>query len=430
MKRKQTKHVRHEADTKGHHTERASVASTESKKGSAREQHTHDDSPSFKNRFVVIILCSILGACTCKIWEVLWPKVLAGGERGCALYLAPSLIPNSGRGVFAGESFKDFAAIDRVNTVSMPLENFYDQQLFNYAYGDDDDSRIIVMFGTGMIYNHRQPHTVQHYDATRGRPLTDPRAQKSPQSLHYKLDFHILRPVAAGEELFADYGEDWFFDRGITFDEELDDGPPLRYENTAALQEAGHCLSHIRIARSNIRGAGDGVFTTRAFAQGEIVSISPLISIPKSILDEVRNETVLANYCFSAPGTDDAFLPIGTAGMINHGGLAEEVGGSVVNLRVEWYMWSDQRRHAQHKPLDPQDVKRNAEAGKSPYGVYDLAYRATRNIAAGEELFISYGKEWEEAWRSYRRAKDLRASSGGDDEINAAEQLFRHFISM
>lgn len=43
-------------------------------------------------------------------------------EDECELFLAPSLIPNSGRGVFAGKSFDTGATIDKSNSVSIPME--------------------------------------------------------------------------------------------------------------------------------------------------------------------------------------------------------------------------------------------------------------------------------------------------------------------
>jgi hypothetical protein len=35
-------------------------------------------------------------------------------------------------------------------------------QLFNYVYGSEDDDESIVVFGIAMMYNHRNPKTVEH----------------------------------------------------------------------------------------------------------------------------------------------------------------------------------------------------------------------------------------------------------------------------
>lgn len=50
-------------------------------------------------------------------------------ESECELYLAPSLIPNSGRGVFAGKNFDTMTTIDKANSVSAPMENLYYEQV-------------------------------------------------------------------------------------------------------------------------------------------------------------------------------------------------------------------------------------------------------------------------------------------------------------
>lgn len=173
-----------------------------------------------------------------------------------------------------------------------------------------------------------------------------------------------------------------------------------------------------------------------------------MINIPKRILDRIQNDTVLSNYCFSVPDSEDVFLPIGAAGMINHG----QAGGlDLVNLRVEWYLWNN--NHPEFDSEEPPiQVNVSSDAGKSPYGLYDFAYIATRNIMAGEELFISYGTEWDAAWSEYisvkRDLKDKRVeeakrrSSTHADEENTehkvddwysattSEPLFRHYISL
>jgi hypothetical protein len=121
-------------------------------------------------------------------------------------------------------------------------------QIFNYVYADEDDY-VIAMLGTGMIYNHREPHTVEHFEATRGRSRSHPQTKLLPQSQHYKLDFKTLRPIAAGEELFGNYGEEWFWTRGIEVDDSLDSAIPMLYESLETLREVGHCLSDIQINR-------------------------------------------------------------------------------------------------------------------------------------------------------------------------------------
>jgi hypothetical protein len=211
-----------------------------------------------------------------------------------------------------------------------------------------------------------------------------------------------------------------------------------------------------------MRGAGDGVFTRRSFSKGDIVSISPLVNIPKHIMNKIENETVLGNYCFSTPESDDLFLPIGTAAMINHGGCESDK-NSLVNLRVEWYQWDSNHIVGAVREEDKNGIsgisdindgkqtsetsKKDGEDGKStsPYGLYDFAYIATRDIGSGEELFISYGRDWDDAWKRYRDDRsDARWQGNSDsndegwgdhsdsDSSGSSEEnnVFRHFISL
>ena len=47
----------------------------------------------------------------------------------CELYMAPSLIPNAGRGVFAGKRFDRLAEVDVSASISLPIEELYYQQV-------------------------------------------------------------------------------------------------------------------------------------------------------------------------------------------------------------------------------------------------------------------------------------------------------------
>ena len=37
-----------------------------------------------------------------------------------------------------------------------------------------------------------------------------------------------------------------------------------------------------------------------------------------------------------------------------------------------------------------------------PFAQLDLAFRATRPVAAGEELFFDYGEDWAAQWAAYK----------------------------
>jgi hypothetical protein len=155
------------------------------------------------------------------------------------------------------------------------------------------------------------------------------------------------------------------------------------------LRANGHCMTDIFVDKSSIPGlAGLGVFTKKAVKAGEIVSISPVIVMPRHTLEDMSDRTVILNYCMCGENSDAALFPIGTAGMMNHGGIAS-------NVKIEWFEW----------PALPGDVHHESrltwpieELERLPFAPLDFKYVATRDIEAGEELLLSYGEQWERAW--------------------------------
>jgi hypothetical protein len=212
------------------------------------------------------------------------------------------------------------------------------------------------------------------------------------------------------------------------------------------LEQHGTCLDTIRTAPSTIAGAGRGAFSKRSFAAGEVVTTSPLIHLTnRSILNlheigpdpndphkyiqlEKVGEQLAINYCFSHPETTLALCPYAArVNSINHAPSSSEQ----INLRVEWPQQQNANNSLNHnatylaKPLsDP---------------VWDtlkpqlvLQYVATRPIAPGDELFLSYGPEWEQAWerhvKMWQQSEITAPLPHGQDYISA-EAWNRHYHS-
>jgi hypothetical protein len=63
--------------------------------------------------------------------------------------------------------------------------------------------------------------------------------------------------------------------------------------------------------------------------------------MPRHTLAEISDRTVILNYCMCDEKSDTALFPIGTTGMMNHGGIN-------ANVKIEWFEW----------PAPPGDARR------------------------------------------------------------------------
>ncbi len=103
-----------------------------------------------------------------------------------------------GRGVFATIAFAKGDTVEITPTLDLP-EDDVAGQLGDYVFGSaEDESRVILLLGYGMLYNHSADPNVEY-------------VQHGPR----EIAFVALRDIAAGEELRIDYGEEWWETRGL-----------------------------------------------------------------------------------------------------------------------------------------------------------------------------------------------------------------------
>ena len=179
---------------------------------------------------------------------------------------------------------------------------------------------------------------------------------------------------------------------------------------TEWLQQFGRCMDNIRPGPSTIPHAGRGAFAHRDIPQGGLVAPVPLIQIPQEqVLDmhkivttqsdddgepmfvRADDETVigqqlLLNYCYGHPESTLMFVPGGAvAAFINHS--QEKTNAKMV--------WSKHPNH--HKHWFQLEPDRLVEEGNQYLGLL-MEIVATKPILEGDEIFIDYGDEWQEAW--------------------------------
>ena len=170
----------------------------------------------------------------------------------CDLYLAPSLTPGIGRGVFAGSSYTAGDTIENSVTISVS-NNFIssDWQLSNYLWATREPSITMAEFGAGMLYNHKNPALLSHQWPSHFKMSTE---QELAHTTYSTIPSAAIRDIAAGEELFVSYstGNDWLQQRGIFIIEAAENDthvPPIR--STEELQRIGICMTDVEVSIHN-----------------------------------------------------------------------------------------------------------------------------------------------------------------------------------
>jgi len=104
----------------------------------------------------------------------------------------------SGRGAFADRAIGKGDIIERCPALEVKDKDV-GGELLNYVfYGSEENLRLVAM-GYGMLFNHSSQPNVSYY-----REETD---------LGAELVLVALRDIRKGEELFYNYGDDWWATR-------------------------------------------------------------------------------------------------------------------------------------------------------------------------------------------------------------------------
>lgn len=344
----------------------------------------------------------------------------------CSLYLAPSFIKGVSRGVFAGKDFKKDDIIEISPTVAILTKFIEDLQIFNYAFSSNDDAYSISVFGVAMLFNHNNNKNVDYL--WNGVPINSEKIVHNIFSqAHTKFTdvrYQASTNIRLGQELYSHYGDNWFENRNMinsdastsqtTTSTSTSASPKLYTEEY--LQENGICVSNVFINTSTIPLAGRGLFSKRNYKKGEIVTISPVLFLPKHRMqDESIYTSVLFNYCLTSEGSDVALLPIGFGSMINHGGKTKS------NVYIDWYNWesqgnNDKNNHKNNNNNLPSIEWKAIQLERNPFAPLDIQYIATKDISIGDEILLSYGEKWEIEWKKY--FNNLEKWHGTDPETN------------
>jgi hypothetical protein len=183
---------------------------------------------------------------------------------------------------------------------------------------------------------------------------------------------------------------------------------PKHVQTRDFLEEHGACLDHIRPGPSTLPQAGHGAFCSRPLPAGTILTQSPLLHTVHDdymnlyefteyngtryrLPDRVRHRQLLYNYCYTHPDSTIVLCPYGGGvSYLNHPARPDQV-----NVRIEWATGWDIHNATLVEQGTLEDLADN------PRPQLAFRYVATRDLAAGEELFLDYGAEWEDAWQEH-----------------------------
>ena len=225
------------------------------------------------------------------------------------------------------------------------------------------------------------------------------------------------KALRAGEEVTVDCGDA----------ASLETTTPLRgtVQPVEWLQENGVCLDTLTVQDSTV--GGRGAFAQRAFTAGDVVAVSPVLHLDRSQTEILRQERSseeeepwllrdhrikytsqvvgqqrMLNYCYSHPDSNVMLLPLAPAvNFINHASSQEQ---APPNVAIRWSTFSDSQELREEVPV--------MELLEQPAGDLVVEFVALRDIAAGQEVLIDYGEEWEQAWDDTPRRRFLSPRDG------------------
>jgi hypothetical protein len=178
------------------------------------------------------------------------------------------------------------------------------------------------------------------------------------------------------------------------------------------LLKHGTCVDNIRSGPSTIPEAGRGAFATRHIKEGTVIAPMPMIQIPEIDLLNIypfdheaeepdfdqppMGQQLIMNYCFGHPESNMVLMPVGPmVTLINHS-------REQPNAKIKWASRGDKPWGNSDWWLDMHPSELVEDSSK--YIGIVMEVMATRDIRHGEEIFIDYGDEWQEAWDEYMEA--------------------------
>lgn len=165
--------------------------------------------------------------------------------------------------------------------------------------------------------------------------------------------------------------------------------PPVR--TLEWLHRYGMCIDNLRPGPATDPAMGRGAFATRLLPKGVVVAPAPLqVFRDRSEFGKKSPEQLFVNYCFQPRGSQMLLFPYGpNFGLINHSKKKK-------NVLLRWSTF-----YLNHERWLDLSIDQFWEM-QYP-GSLMVEAIALRDIREGEEIYMDYGDEWENAWNDHVR---------------------------
>jgi hypothetical protein len=363
-------------------------------------------------------------------------------QNQCDLYLAPSTLLGAGRGIIAGRDFPNDYIVETVPSLSIDGFLVGQSQLINYVFERYHNHESMVVFGSGSIYNSVPVSDELYLKKDVEHLWTEPGQALAPESWMSKIAYQIVlndnsiepnrMTKKKGYEIFTTYGNDWFTSRQLLEDRLTSSFPPIQLTEEE-LHKFGICLSDIYVSDSLEEYGGIGIFARRRFTKGEVITVSPVVSLSRKLLAR-RIEEMVNSYLISSRDSDLLLFPVTSAAYINHAYRDK----AKANAAMTWFNWAvipginSSYAYYLRNIIDGRVVleRTTDQLIHSPFAQLDIAYIATKNIEENEEILLDYGEDWENAWENYQQlcAYNSLKKEIWKRELPNCQFVFREYI--
>mmetsp|Transcript_10354 Transcript_10354/g.15666 ORF Transcript_10354/g.15666 Transcript_10354/m.15666 type:complete len:753 (-) Transcript_10354:152-2410(-) len=199
----------------------------------------------------------------------------------------------------------------------------------------------------------------------------------------------------------------------------------LEKKSIHMIRETGICMDNFVPGKSSNPRAGHGAIANRFMIAGDVIAPAPMLQITDrdalrmpAFDPSAKNLQLILNYCLGHNRSSLLLCPNSNANLINHCSDRNKKSHPCgktgnPNAKYQWAQWDETSNEWLKKT-----IKEMEEEGG--HGLV-MEVVATRDILEGEEVFIDYGQDFEEAWEIY--VLDWESPYEDNEEWTSAKEV-------